>query len=112
MYGVRAPTFFEGNDRAFTDLCFHLEEERFAFYQPIKMRDDPMWIDVTELLQKGVGTMIQKFTKHPDYRERLDEILPCLNRVDGIKEIDLHIEEVIGEDKTSDVVVDIFNRVN
>lgn len=115
LYGLmrgRAPDFFEGNDRAFTDLCFHLREERFAFYQPIKMRDDPMWIDVTELLQKGVGTMIQEFTKDPDYRERLDEVLPCLNRIDGIKEIDLHIEEVIGEDKTSDVVVDIFNRVN
>ena len=115
LYGLvrgRAPAFFEGNDRAFTNLRFHLEEEKFAFYQPIKMRDDPMWIDVTELLRKGVGTIIQEFTKHPDYRERLDEILPCLNRIDGIKEIDLHIEEVIGEDKTSDVVVDIFNRVN
>ena len=32
--------------------------------------------------------------------------------LDGIKEIDLHIEEVTGEDKTVDVVVDIFNRVN
>ena len=32
--------------------------------------------------------------------------------VDGIKDIDLHIEEVTGEDKTVDVVVDIFNRVN
>ena len=115
LYGLirgRAPAFFEGNDRAFTDLRFHLEEEKFAFYQPIKMRDDPMWIDVTELLQKGVGTIIQEFTKNPDYRERLDEFLPRLNRIDGIKDIDLHIEEVIGEDKTSEIVVDIFNRVN
>ena len=32
--------------------------------------------------------------------------------IDQTKETDLHIEEVTGEDKTIDVVVDIFNRVN
>lgn len=35
-----------------------------------------------------------------------------LNAVAGIKEIDFHIEQVAGEEKTIDVVVDIFNRVN
>ncbi|MCY3853269.1 MAG: DUF262 domain-containing protein [Gammaproteobacteria bacterium] len=115
LYGLvrgRAPAFFEGNDRAFTDLFFHLEEERFAFYQPIKMRDDPMWIDVTELFQESAGVMIQKFMRDPDYQERLTEFMARLNRIDQIQEIDLHIEEITGEDKTNDVVVDIFNRVN
>jgi len=32
--------------------------------------------------------------------------------LENIKTIDLHMEEVAGEDKTVDVVVDIFNRVN
>ena len=35
-----------------------------------------------------------------------------MNRLLGIREIDLHIEEISGKDKTIDVVVDIFNRVN
>ena len=35
-----------------------------------------------------------------------------LSRLLGITDIDLHIEEVTGADKTLDVVVDIFNRVN
>jgi hypothetical protein len=37
---------------------------------------------------------------------------PGLNDFDGIKDIDLHIEEVTGSDKTVDLVVDIFNRLN
>src|SRR5690606_14833823 len=35
-----------------------------------------------------------------------------MSRLLGITEVDLHIEEVTGPDKTLDVVVDIFNRVN
>jgi hypothetical protein len=35
-----------------------------------------------------------------------------LNAINNIKDTDLHIEEVTGEDKTVDVVVDIFNAVN
>ena len=113
LYGLvrgKPPAFFEGNARAFTDLRFHIDEEIFAFYQPIKMRDDPLWIDVTALLQQGPATQIQPFlTSH---QERINDFLERLNRIHGIKEIDLHIEEVTGEDKTVDVVVDIFNQVN
>ena len=57
LYGVvrgQAPQFFEGNSRAFSDLRFHLETETFAFYQPIKMKDDPGWIDVTELMKQAL----------------------------------------------------------
>ena len=35
-----------------------------------------------------------------------------LSRLLGITDVDLHIEEVTGADKSLDVVVDIFNRVN
>ena len=115
LYGLvrgKAPAFFEGNARAFTDLRFHLGDEVFSFYQPLKMRDDPLWIDVTELLQQGAGVAVQRFVAEPEYRDRIGGFLNRLNRIDGIKEIDLHIEEVTGGDKTIDVVVDIFNRVN
>ena len=56
LYGVvrgKPPKFFDGNAQAFTGLRFHLDTETFAFYQPVKMQDDPLWIDVTELMQKG-----------------------------------------------------------
>ena len=35
-----------------------------------------------------------------------------LNRLDSIKNIDIHVQTVSGEDKTIDVVVEIFNNVN
>src|ERR1041385_7499697 len=55
LYGVvrgKPPKFFDGNARAFTGLRFHLEGETFEFFQPVKMKDDLLWIDVTDLMQK------------------------------------------------------------
>ena len=40
IYGVvrgKPPEFFDGNAQVFSGLRFHLEEQNFAFYQPIKM---------------------------------------------------------------------------
>ena len=60
-YGVvrgKALEFFHGNADTFTGLRFHLDSETFAIYQPIKMRDDPLWIDMTALMKakmEGLG---------------------------------------------------------
>lgn len=113
LYGVvrgRPPVFFEGNAQTFTGLRFHLENELFEFYQPVKMQDDPLWVDVTDLMLRGndgLGEIITQFSpeKMPMYIGRLSRLL-------AITDIDIHAEEVTGKDKTLDVVVDIFNRVN
>ncbi|MDC0948859.1 DUF262 domain-containing protein [Gammaproteobacteria bacterium] len=118
IYGVargRAPKFFDGNAKAFTGLRFHLESETFGFYQPIKMKDDPLWIDVTELFQlgvAGVGRFVAEFSKQEELAPRVGDYAARLSHLLGILEIDLHAEEITGTDKTLDVVVDIFNRVN
>ena len=118
LYGVvrgRPPEFFDGNERSFSGLRFHLEDEVFEFYQPVKMKDDPLWVDVTRLMQEGhsgLGTLGARFTTDSEYTARAGDYLGRLGRLLGITEIDLHIEEVTGTDKTLDVVVDIFNRVN
>jgi len=118
LYGVvrgRPPKFFDGNPRAFTDLRFHLEDEQFAFYQPIKMKDDPLWIDVTELMRQGsagLGGFIARLSADPGLAPRVGDYAGRLSQLLGITEIDLHVEEITGEDKTLEVVVDIFNRVN
>ena len=118
LYGVirgAAPKFFQGNDSAFTGLHFHLEDEAFEFYQPIKMRDDPLWIDVTGLMQKGnegLGQFIAQLGEDPDHKDRIGEVVGRLSRILSIKEVDFHVDEVNGQDKSIDVVVDIFNRVN
>ncbi|HEV2851190.1 MAG TPA: DUF262 domain-containing protein [Thermoanaerobaculia bacterium] len=115
LYGIingRPPRFFDGNVEAFTGLHFHLEEEVFAFYAPLKMRDNPLWVDVTRLMQIGVGNFIREIITRPDLSSNLNTYIDRLNRLGGILEIDLHVEEVTGEDKTVDTVVEIFNRLN
>ena len=118
LYGVvrgRAPKFFDGNAQAFTGLRFHLETETFAFYQPLKMQGDPLWIDATELMQKGtvgLGEFVTRLTTVPELAAKVGAYVGRISRLLGIIEVDLHIEEVTGPDKTLDVVVDIFNRVN
>lgn len=115
LYGIirgNSPKFFDGNAQAFTGLYFNLDDETFEFYAPLKMKDNPLWINVTELMQIGAGEAIKRLVSVPELQPNLTTYINRLNAIDSIKGIDLHIEEVTGEDKTVDVVVDIFNRVN
>ncbi|MXX05752.1 MAG: DUF262 domain-containing protein [Gammaproteobacteria bacterium] len=118
LYGVvrgKPPKFFDGNPQTFTGLRFHLADEAFEFYQPIKMRDDPLWIDVTELMRRGtagLGSFVARLTETPELAERVGEFVGRLSTLLSITDIDLHVEEVTGAEKSLDVVVEIFNRVN
>lgn len=115
LYGIvrgKPHKFFDGNSQAFTGLYFNLEEESFEFYAPMKMQGNPLWISVTDLMQQGVGSFIQTLVTRPDFQPNLTTYINRLNAIDSIKTTNLHIEEVTGEDKTVDVVVDIFNKVN
>lgn len=112
LYGVvrgKKPPFFEGRSEAFSGLHFNVEEETFEFYAPVKMEDNPLWVDVTAVMQ-DLGPFIVKMQEAaPD---KLATYLDRLQRVNNIKNREVHIDEVTGADKTIDVVVDIFNRVN
>jgi hypothetical protein len=115
LYGIvrgKPPMFFEGNKDAFTGLHFNIEEEVFEFYVPLKMKDNPLWIDVTQLMHEGIAEAMKRVLALPDLDGKATEYINRLNAVHGVQQIDFHIEEVVGEDKTVDVVVDIFNRVN
>ena len=115
LYGIvrgRPPRFFEGNADAFTGLRFHLVDEVFEFYAPVKMKDDPLWIDVTTALQPGGDEAVMKTFDGVDVGLSSMVIASRIARLRGILDIDLHVEEVTGEEMTIDVVVEIFNRVN
>ena len=118
LYGVtrgRAPAFFDGNDSTFTGLHFHLENETFAFYQPVRMREDPLWIDVSELTKKGIGGIGEYYSVLMgllDDAPKTSAYIGRLNALLAITEIELHVDEVTGADKSLEIVVDIFNRVN
>jgi hypothetical protein len=118
IYGVvrgKPPKFFDGNAKALTGLRFHLDTQTFEFYQPLKMQADPLWIDVTELMKKGMGGLgefVSRLTTQPALAANVGDYVGRLSRLLGIMDVELHVEEVTGADKTLDVVVDIFNQVN
>ena len=84
LYGIvrgAPPAFFDGNARAFTDLYFHLGNAEFRFYQllmredprgPLLMREDPLWINVSDLMQKGhagLGEYITRLGQLPEFAD-------------------------------------------
>lgn len=114
LYGLvrgKAPNFFEGDSKAFTDLYFNLEHEEFDFFAPVRMRNNPLWVSVTHLFEDGIG-WLEKLSNNPNYSAKIATYLQRGGRVQRIKEKELHIEPITGEDKTADIVVDIFNQVN
>lgn len=118
LYGVmrgKPPQFFEDPERqkSFTGLHFHLDREAFEFYKPSTMSDDRRWINVTELMASGP----EKFTESLSEIDGMTmaQLSTYVNRVQklyGIREVELYDENISGDDMTVDVVVDIFNRVN
>lgn len=113
LYGIvkgRPPAFFEGDERAFTGLRFNVRDEVFEFYAPTRMSGDPLWIDVSVLYRDGLGPYIETFNR--SFPEDLAQYVTRLNKLREIMNRSFHSEVITGPDKTVDIVVDIFNRVN
>jgi hypothetical protein len=115
LYGIirgQPPSFFEGDRDAFAGLRFNVETEAFQFHAPVKMKDDPLWIDVTALFLAEPGSQYNQLIDRPELRPRLGVYVQRLSRLEAVLQREFHIERITGADKTVDVVVDIFNRVN
>lgn len=116
LYGIvrgKPPAFFEGNADSFTGLRFHLADEAFEFYAPVKMKDDPLWVDVTAAMAPGGDEAIMTSLADVEGLPLSTMALSTrISRLRGILDVDFHVEEVTGDQMTVDVVVDIFNRVN
>ncbi|HHX09239.1 MAG TPA: DUF262 domain-containing protein [Chloroflexi bacterium] len=115
LYGIikgKPPQFFDGNANAFTGLYFSLKDETFEFYMAAKMKEDPNWISVTDLFREDLGIYIANLMPLFPNQSELTSVINKLNRIVKIKSIEFHIHQVSGDDKTVDVVVDIFNNVN
>ncbi|GLZ51352.1 DUF262 domain-containing protein [Actinomycetospora sp. NBRC 106378] len=115
LYGVirgRAPGFFDGDASAFTGLHFNVETEDFAFYAPMKMKNDARWLDVTKLFLEGTAPSIGRLMAVTTDPQQLSDYMGRVARLHNVLNRDFHIEQITGPDKTIDVVVDIFNRVN
>ena len=115
LYGIikgAPPPFFEGNADSFTNLHFNIEEEVFEFYSPARMKDNPVWVDVTDVMKNGVGGMIDTLYSTFSEPDQIRLYLSRLNRLDNVKNRDLYSEDLSTDEMTLDVVVDIFNKVN
>ncbi len=74
-----------------------------------------MKLAITELMRKGtaaLGEFVARLSQTPALAPKVGDYAGRLSRLLGIVDIDLHVEEVTGADKSPDVVADIFNRVN
>ncbi|HTK67704.1 MAG TPA: DUF262 domain-containing protein [Pseudonocardia sp.] len=114
LYGLikgRPPSFFEGDPTAFKGLRFNVANESFEFYAPVKMKDDPRWIDVTAFFHDS-NPHYQSIIGLPDAQANLGTYTQRLSQLKSVLQRDFHAERITGADKTVDVVVDIFNRVN
>ena len=102
LYGVvrgKPPKFFDGNPQTFSGLRFHLDTETFAFYQAMKMKDDPLSIDLSALYKQGnsgLGAYVALLSQNPDYVAKVGDYAGRLSQLLGIMDIDLHAEEVTG----------------
>ncbi|MGY4102482.1 GmrSD restriction endonuclease domain-containing protein [Nocardia sp. R16R-3T] len=118
IYGVvrgTPPPFFEGDPKAFSALHFDVENEVFEFYSAAKMKDNPFWVDVTELFERGPMAYLRRFS--PDTHPQVDDAqlvvyLDRLNKLREITRLSLNEEKITDSGRTVDDVVEIFNRVN
>ena len=76
------------------------------------MKDNPVWVDVTDVMKNGVGGMIDTLYSTFSEPDQIRLYLSRLNRLDNVKNRDLYSEDLSTDEMTLDVVVDIFNKVN
>jgi hypothetical protein len=114
IYGVvrgRPPKFFDGNPDVLKGLMFHLGNQTFEYYQKLKMQDDPLWISVTDLMNNE--DLVEVLSgQNGEQGMTFQKIMQRALQLKNILEIELHVQDISGQDKTLDVVVDIFNKVN
>ena len=119
LYGVvrgKPPKFFDGNAQAFTGLRFHLDARDLRLLSAAEDAGRSAVDRRHRADAEGHGRAGRvRRTPQPATRPcapKVGDYVGRLSRLLGITDIDLHVEEVTGADKTLDVVVDIFNRVN
>ena len=117
LYGIirgEEPPFFDGDEKAFKDLCFNLETEEFEFYSAAKMALDPRWVNVTEIFDAlSLRRKMRGLDNSGAYDE--DSIIKYESRADriaNIRNLDIPDQNITAADISTDTAVEIFNEVN
>jgi hypothetical protein len=107
------PPFFEGSKLYFR-LYFNLATQEFEYWQPVKMRNKPEWIEVTPFLKQGVGNFFDQGSLQEELKAFYFKRLKFLNRLDQMRDYTYELETIPkgGEEIETSEVVRIFNLVN
>ena len=111
LYGVIrgcAPKFSNADPKVFQKLYFNVKSEGFEFHSP-RMKDDPLWISVTELINAENGSY--DYT-HRFATDKQNEYGAKLGRIVQLTNWRFQIESVPQKVNSLDEVVEIFNKVN
>ena len=110
------PPFFEGSSLYFR-LFFNVVTKEFEYWQPVKMRGDHSWVEVTPFLKQGLEQFLLSLDEKPEEERdfykfgRQFNNLVRLSMMGGY-EYDLDIVPKGGDEIETDEVVKIFNLVN
>jgi hypothetical protein len=113
LYGLMRgapPPFFDGDKQVITGMYFHLENEVFAYPSAVRIESDPRWIAIDEIFASN--EWMQRLMDGNYTSEQHMAYMHTIIKLQNIQEADMPIQSLTGEDKTPDVVVDIFNKVN
>ena len=107
------PPFFEGS-KLYFPLYFNVLTQEFEYWQPVKMRGKPEWVEVTPFLEQGVGNFFDQGRLSDDEKAFYFKQLKYLNKLDQMRNYDYEIEIIpkSGDEIETDEVVRIFNLVN
>lgn len=110
------PPFFEGSTLYFR-LFFNVVMEDFEYWQPVKMRNDHSWIEVTPFLKQGLEKFLLSLDEKPEDERDFYKTGRQFNNLIklsmmGAYEYDLDIVPKGGKEMETDEVVKIFNLVN
>ncbi|MFC1932280.1 DUF262 domain-containing protein [Chloroflexota bacterium] len=113
VFNGEPPPFFEGIKLYFR-LYFNVLTQEFEYWQPVKMRSKPEWIEVTPFLKQGVGNFFEAEGLSAEDKAFYFKQLRYLNKLDQIRKYTYELETIpkSGEELETDEVVRIFNLVN
>ena len=108
----KPPKFFDGNAQAFSGLRFHLERDLRVL--PAAEDAERSALDRSDCIDaqgpRRSGGAHCAPEPDPGLVAHLGKYIGRLGQLPGMVEVDLHVEEVTGADKSLDVVVDLQPR--
>jgi hypothetical protein len=112
LFEGKAPPFYEG-ESLFFNLFFNMQTSEFRFWQKSMMEGSPDWISVHAFLKESLNAYLERLPQLGEAERTLVQAnLARLAQLDAIRNYTYQIDQLSGEDLTTEQVVDIFNRVN